>query len=987
MRNAHVPLRVGDLCHGYRVRRLADLPLLHGTYIELLHEPTGARHVHIARPDDNNVFAVTFPTIPSDSTGVAHILEHIVLSGSRRFPVRDPFFAMLPRSLATFMNAMTSETWTAYPFATRNEKDFYNLLDVYLDACFFPNLDEYSFLQEGHRLEFTDPDDSSTPLRYTGVVYNEMKGAMATAPNRMARAVAEALFPDLPYAFNSGGEPRHIPELTAEALRRFHAEHYHPSNAYFYTYGDLPLETTLERIEDTVLSHFEHRAIDVRIPDQPTFPAPRAVAAPYPLAAAENDGRKSQVLVAWRTVPVADSFATLAFEVLEDVLLGSEAAPLRRALIESRLGKALADGTGFDTATREAVFAAGLKDIAAADAEAVEELILTTLRRLVAEGLDPELVDGAMHGVEIDSREVSNAGAPYGLKLLFSIAGAYLYDGDPQQALLLEENLARLAAERSKGRFFEDLIDRTLLQNPHRVRILLTPDDQLTAREEAEEAQRAAAVRERLTDEEVSRIVARAQELRVRQQSPGDVSCLPTLTLGDIPVEYERIPQEMQALDGGCLGLFAQPTNGLTYVDIAFDVAHLSDEELELLPVLAYVLPRLGAGRYDHIQMAARVNRFTGGIGASVGLRTAPDDLARQERGFSLHGSALYRNHAALLDILADFLTGLHFEPDHLADLFGQYRASLESRILSAGHLYSIALADAQLSPQGSLRERLSGLSQLAVARRLASLTPQELATTVEHLEHLRDAVFRRGAVNACVTSEEAQLPALGDSVGGLVRSLSADGSREPHPPAKADTTPAAGGCRAVARTAAVPVAYVARVFRTVPFTHPDAPALMVLGNYLRATHIHREVREKGGAYGGRSMSQPENGLFVFMSYRDPQLVATLRAFSSAIDFVLRQKPSERTLTEAILESAGDVDPLLSPDTKGRDRFFSDLAGYTLERRTAFRRQLLAVRADDLVRVAEAYLRDGDAVAAIGGEELITKANAELDGWFEVSPV
>ncbi len=699
MRNAQVSLRVGDACHGYVVRRFADLPLLHGTFVELVHEGTGARHLHISRPDDNNVFAVSFPTIPRDSTGVAHILEHIVLSGSRRFPVRDPFFAMLPRSLATFMNAMTSDVWTTYPFATRNAKDFYNLLDVYLDACFFPNLDEFSFLQEGHRLEFAQPGDPSSPLRFKGVVYNEMKGAMATAPSRMEHAIGQALFPDLPYAFNSGGDPREIPNLTSEALRRFHADHYHPSNAYFYTYGDLPIEETLARIESTVLRRFDRREVDTSIPDQPSFDAPRVFEASYPLASIENDGQKSQVLVAWRTVHSADSFLTLAFEVLEDVLLGSEAAPLRRELIESRLGKALADGTGLDIGPREAVFAAGLKDIAAADAPLVEELILDVLRRLAVEGLDPDLVDGAMHGVEIASREVSNAGAPYGLKLLFHIAAAYLYGGDPKRALLLEEDLAQLAAERSRGRFFESLIERYLLDNPHRVRILLSPDEGLTAREEAEEAQRAAAVRQRLSGEEVGQIIATAEELESRQRSPGDVSCLPTLTLADIPVEYEDIPNETRSIDTGVLGLFPQPTNGLTYVDIEFD-------ELELLPVLAYMLPRLGAGRYDHIEMAARISRFTGGIRAAAGLRTSPNQLGSQKRGFSVRGSALFRNHGALVDILFDLVTGLRFDADHLADLLGQYRAGLESRIVSAGHLYSIALADAQLSPEGRTLER-----------------------------------------------------------------------------------------------------------------------------------------------------------------------------------------------------------------------------------------------------------------------------------------
>src|SRR6476661_212094 len=305
---------------GYTILRKERLDRLEGSYLELEHERTGARHLHVECPDDNNSFAVFFPTVPHDSTGVAHILEHVVLAGSHKYPVRDPFFSMTRRSLATFMNAFTSADWTMYPFSSRNKKDFKNLLDVYLDATFFPRLDEDSFKQEGIRFEFEDPADPNSGLRYKGVVYNEMKGALASPQAAVQKIVGEAMFPGLTYSYISGGDPEHIPDLTWEHLRNFHAVHYHPSNAYFYTYGDQPLKETLEAIEKNALQHFERIDVDTSIPDVKRFAKPIHAVEPYPATAGEDNSRKAQALVAWVTAPTGDSFQLLAMKVLSEVL-------------------------------------------------------------------------------------------------------------------------------------------------------------------------------------------------------------------------------------------------------------------------------------------------------------------------------------------------------------------------------------------------------------------------------------------------------------------------------------------------------------------------------------------------------------------------------------------------------------------------------------------------------------------------------------------
>jgi presequence protease len=458
-------LAVGSTIGDYTVLRTAALPHLNGTYIELEHSRTGAKHIHIACPDENNAFSVTFPTIPQDSTGVAHILEHTVLTGSQRYPVRDPFFSMIPRSLSTFMNALTYPAFTSYPFSTRNAKDFQNLLEVYLDANFFPFLRENSFKQEGWRYEFSELENPDSPLEFKGVVYNEMRGANSSVARVMYKAMAKAMLPDTTFANDSGGQPDHIPNLTWQELRAFHARHYHPSNAYFMTYGNLPLKATLETIETNVLAHFERLEVDSSIPNQPRRSSPIRVTEAYAIAAGEPLERKAQVLVSWLTDFIGDGFKVLCWRVLSEVLLANAASPLRKALIESGIGSALADGTGYND-YREIIFSAGLKDVNAEDAEKIENLIMGTLEQLVQSGIDPDLIDAAIHQLEIEAREVSDSGSPYGLKVMFRALDAYLYGGDPLGTLLFDLDIQRLESERAKGGFFEGIIRREILEKP-----------------------------------------------------------------------------------------------------------------------------------------------------------------------------------------------------------------------------------------------------------------------------------------------------------------------------------------------------------------------------------------------------------------------------------------------------------------------------------------------------------------------------------------
>ena len=968
---------------GYTILRRERLDRIEGSYLELEHERTGARHLHVECPDDNNSFAVFFPTVPKDSTGVAHILEHVVLAGSQKFPVRDPFFSMTRRSLATFMNAFTSADWTMYPFSSRNKKDFNNLLEVYLDAAFFPRLDEDSFKQEGIRFEFEDPTDPNSGLRYKGVVYNEMKGALASPQAAVQKIVGEAMFPGLTYSYISGGDPEHIPDLTWEELRKFHATHYHPSNAYFYTYGDQNLEETLAAIEENALKHFDRIEVDTSIPDVKRFNKPVKAVEPFPASKDEDNGKKAQALVAWVTVHTGDSFQLLAMKVLAEVLLGNAASPLRKALIDSKLGTAMADGSGLQDDYRETVFGAGLKDIAQNDAEKVERVVLDTLERLANDGVDQTQVDAAIHHLEFEKRERSNAGFPYSLKVLFTALAPYYYGGDPYDALNFDADLARLEKDRNEGRFFENLIQAELLDNPHRGLLTVVPDTELEEKKRNRELERLATIERSLTEADRARIVAEAARLKKEQDAKQDLSTLPTLELIDIPMKFEDVPSRDTAVGAARVEFFPQPTNGVTYIDIRSDFSALTPDEKDLLPLFGRVLTQAGAAGQDYVEIAKRIASYTGGVGAAAQVQPL---AAREDylQSFMVSGKALDRNAKPFIDLLTDLAAHLEIETGRLKEIIAETATRLESSIANLGFQFAILLAQSKLNSEGAMNDRLQGIGMLHVMRNLARLDESGLQDVITRLDAIRGKLFRSDSITVVVTCEESMVETLKGHLTGFVTAL----------PGPKDGVAGANGVPAKpppldpvreARTAPLPVAFNIRTFKTVRYQHPDAPVLLVLSNYVRDTFLHKELREKGGAYGAYAQANSGGGNFYFGSYRDPNIVRTYDTYDLAVRWVIDTDIDAEALKEAILGACGDVDPLESPDIKGRREAINRLTGFTRAEREKFKQRLLSTTAADLQRVAKSYLELPSPIqATVAGADLIEAARKERPDLFEV---
>lgn len=978
---------------GYEIKRVAEIKGLQSFFYELEHIRTGSRHIHVSRDDRDNTFSVAFKTVPRDSSGVAHILEHIVLCGSRKYPVRDPFFSMLKRSLNSFMNAFTASDWTMYPFSTPNARDYYNLADVYLDATFFPLLEPLSFKQEGHRLELLTPngnqDSDDWELGFQGVVYNEMKGAMSSPPQVMARSLLKALYPDTIYRFNSGGDPAVIPDLTFEQLQAFHRQHYHPSNASFYTYGNLPLQPHLEFIEQTVLQHFEHIAPNTEVTPQPRWSTSREATFYYPLQPTDPTDdltRKSQVCLAWLMADITATPDILTLALLEQILLGNAASPLRKALLDSQLGSALCDGTGFDADNRDSLFVCGLKDVAVTDAPIIEAIILDTLKDLVHKGIPAEMVDSALHQIEFNRKEITHTPYPFGIKLLLNFAGSWFHGAEVLPILEFDTLINLLRQKVQHPDFLLTCLEKFFLHNTHRVRFVLAPDPTLAETTRQELKEKLATLKARLTPADIKQLKAESAALQSRQESAQDLSCLPTLHKSDIPPEVERLPAISQAQWPG-LVIYDQPTAGIFYLNTVLGLNALSPDRLPLLPFFSYAFTRMGTREHDYAVMSQRMAGSTGGIGLGVQPRTGFAEAQQCLPLVSFNGKCLERNLTPMLDIMAELATAADFSNHtRLKHLLLEYKAGLETAVVQNGHQLALLLAARAFSPTAALKANWQGVYQLRFMKSLTrqvteSQTAQQeaaLARIAADLTDIKDQLFGAGGLQSAITGETAALQQATDHLfkaypqilpaGAEQRLISLEVPVDQALPYEGWETSST-------------VSFVAACHPVARLTHPDAPALAVISKMVRSLYLHQEIREKGGAYGGFAVYDSEDGVFGLGSYRDPHITRTLRVYAGALDFIHQARWSEADLEEAVLQVCAVLDKPQTPAEAARRSFYRRVLSLTDDQRQRYKTALLALTTNDIRKVAERYFNPETTlpgIAVISGPQQLAAANAEL---------
>lgn len=970
--------------HAFELLRREVVSSLNVVVEEYEHSTTRARHLHLHADNSNNAFLVAFPTVPQDATGVAHILEHTVLCGSERYPVRDPFFMMMRRSLNTFMNALTGSDWTAYPFATQNRKDFDNLLKVYLDAVFFPRLDPLDFAQEGHRVEFARPDDPDSELVYKGVVYNEMKGAMSAPTSQLWQELQSQLFPTTTYHYNSGGDPAVIPELSYEQLKAFHGRHYHPSNGYFLTYGSFPVEEHQALMDNWALSRFGCQPMDFSIPDERRYDAPIRVQTAYPLAADEGTAAKTHIVLGWLLGKGADLRAALESHLLTGVLLDNSASPLRKALETTALGSAPSELCGLEDSLREMAFACGLEGSEAERGDAVEQLVLGVLEEVAQRGVPLPQVESVLHQLELSQREIGGGRFPYGLQLMMRVLPAMLHGGDPIACLNIDPVLAALREDIKSEDFIKEKVRSLLLDNPHRVRLTMVPDVGLGARRIAGERARLAAIKVAMSKPQIAGVIEQARMLKARQETEDDPELLPKVGLQDIPAHLPIPEGHGDTVAGAPVTWFYVGTNGLTYQQLVVDLPHLDQDLVDDLPLFCILMSEVGCGELDYLQAQTWQAAVSGGISARASIRGHVSDIQRIGAYFVLGGKALVRNQGSLAQLVRETFLKVRFdELVRLRELVSQTRAGQEARVTDHGHVLAMAAATAGMGPCGALAHRWDGLEGLRRLKRFddALEDNKALEAFALRLERIQDALCRARRQMLVVSEADQREPirmalerdwgpvaeGAGEAVGGFV----------PQP---------VGFTVKQGWATTTEVNFCAKAYPTVSQDHLDAPALSVLGPFLRHGFLHRVIREQGGAYGVGAGYRPDTGSFGFSSYRDPRLAETVADFDRALDWLVSRNHPFRLLEEAILSVISDIDRPDSPAGEASGTFFGGLHGRDAVQRRRFRQAILDVTLEDIKRVSGNYLTpEAASIAVVSNHETLAAQGVSLG--LEIEPL
>ncbi len=944
---------------------------------EYRHKKTGAAHFHLNADHDENVFLVALRTVPMDDTGVAHMLEHTALCGSKHYPVRDPFFMMIRRSLNSFMNAFTSSDWTAYPFASQNRKDFNNLLDVYLDAVFFSRLHELDFRQEGWRVEFEQADDPDSELVYKGVVFNEMKGAMSSPTSALWQETTKKLFPTTTYHYNSGGDPEHIPDLSYQQLKAFYETHYHPSNAVFMTFGDIPAVEHQARFDDRALKHFERLDKVIEVADEQRYSEPQAFEARYALDAAEQ-GDRTHIVMAWLLGRSIDTLENLRSNLMTSVLLDNSAAPLLNALETSDLGSAPSPLCGLEDSNREMAFMAGLEGSKPENAEALQKLVLDVLQQVAQDGVPQDRIDAALHQLELNQREIKGDHYPYGLQLILNGLSPAIHRGDPVAALNLDAALAQLREEVKEPQFIQNLVKRNLLDNAHRIRLVMKPDTHLAQEREQNEKQRLAAIKAGMSAADKTATVELAAKLAERQAQEDDPGILPKVTLADVPADI-HVPQSDRARLGAArLTRYGQGTNGLAYQQLILDLPSLGDNELNVLPQYLNMVTELGVGERDYRETQAWQDAVSGGVSISTRIRPHKSDPQTVMGKTILSGKALLRNHEAMTDLLRQTLESARFdEHERIRELVAQSRIRNENSVTGRGHMLAMQAASAGFSGLADMNHRLHGLEGI---RRLKALDDSlndkaRVHDLADAMAGLHDRLRRNSGEFLLIAEQEALDSLTAQMEKHWSNSLSA-------PSGDAFSLAAISEQRQQCWITNTQVNFCARAYPAVPSSHPDAPALAVLGGFLRNGFLHTAIREQGGAYGGGAVYDADIAAFRFFSYRDPRLAQTLADFDRAIDWLQSNKHDPQALEEAILGVISGIDKPGSPAGEARKAYFSDLFGRDAEFRRQYRRSILDVTLEDLKRVGETWLKPENASTAVithaGNQDIAEKSGLEI---------
>jgi Zn-dependent M16 (insulinase) family peptidase len=955
-----------------------DIPEINSKAKLYVHEKTGARLISVANSDENKAFGITFRTPPATSNGIAHIMEHSVLCGSRKYPAKEPFIELAKSSLNTFLNAMTYPDKTTYPVASTNLKDFYNLIDVYLDAVFYPLIPERTLQQEGWHYEIESPD---APLTFKGVVFNEMKGNYSSPDGLLSEYSQHSIFPDILYSLDSGGDPLVIPDLTYAEFKHFHQTYYHPSNAYIWFYGDDPEEERFRILEDW-LKDFDKQDPQSAIPLQARFDAPRHEVHHYD--SGETEDPKSYTNLNWMLDEIPDPETSLGLGILSHILTGTPASPLRKALMDSGLGEDLTGG-GMDEDFRQVKYSVGMKGVLSENTAKVEELILTTLAQLTS-GIDVDTIAASVNTVEFHLREQNTGRFPRGLSLMLGALTSWIYDRDPLEALAFEAPLTSIKERVAKGgKYFEGLIQKYLLDNPHRAAVVLEPDPNVNKQREEIENERLARAKAAMSQAEIEKVIADVAELKHHQETPDTpeaLASIPSLSLNDLDKQIKTVPIEVSKLEGAQFLYHDLFTNGIAYLDLGFDLHSVPQDLLPFVGLLGRALLELGTEKEDFVKLTQRIGRSTGGIHSGT-ITSTIRESSQSALWFMLRSKAVVSQTPELLAILKDVLLSAKLDnPERFKQIVLEEKAGAESGLIPGGHGVVHGRLSARFSEADWVREQIGGLDHLFFLRQLAEDVEKDWAGVLAKLESLRGTLINRSAMLVNLTLDEANWQRIQPQLADFTRAMPS----ATFTPQRWDRKPVSVN---EGLTIPAQVNYVGKGASLYAQGYEPDGSIHVIGKYLGTTWLWDKIRVQGGAYGGFSTFNQNSGVFTYLSYRDPNVLATLDNYDNTVKFLRDLDLSESELKKSIIGTIGDFDAYLLPDAKGYQSMVRHLTHYTDGIRQQTRDEVLGASVQDFKQFADVLQRVAEhgEVVVLGSAEAIHKANAEKGQFLEVKKV
>ena len=963
----------------YEIVQSRDLSDLSSKGTLLRHKKSGARVLLMENDDENKVFAIGFRTPPSDSTGVPHIMEHSVLCGSKNFPAKDPFVELVKGSLNTFLNAMTYPDKTVYPVASCNDKDFQNLMHVYMDAVFYPNIYQHEeiFRQEGWSYKMDSLEDD---LAYNGVVYNEMKGAFSSPEGVLDRVVLNTLFPDTSYANESGGDPEVIPELTYEQFLDFHRRYYHPSNSYIYLYGDMDMEEKLAWMDEKYLSHFDAKEVKSEIPYQKPFAETLDIVHEYPVL--DGDPLENNAYLSYNMVIGSglDVKLNVAFSVLEYALLDAPGAPVKQALLDAHIGKDVYGS--YEDGILQPFFSIVAKNADENEKEKFLSIIRGTLEDIVKNGMDQKALEAGINYFEFRFREADFSSFPKGLMYGIDVFDSWLYDENKPfaylQQLAIYDELKKLAKEG----YFENLIQTYLLDNTHASIVTLIPKTGLAAENDAKTAEKLQKYKESLSKEEIEKIIADTKELAAYQEEEESEEVLETIPLlkrSDIKRESVKLYNDEHEVDGTTVLHHNVFTNGIGYLSLLFDTKNVPNDLIPYMGVLKSVLGYVDTEHYTYGELFNEINAQTGGINCGLQVFRIPENDDDCRRMFGIRAKFLYDKLDFVMKMIEEILNTSRLDDEkRLHEIISSMKSGLQNRLSSAGNATAVMRAASYYSPMSNFQDRIAGIGFYQLLKDLDENFDEKKAELIKNLQTLMKYIFRKENLTVSYTADETGYAPLEEKIAAFKENLYTDevepGSIVYDFEQKNEAFQTSGQ-----------VQYVALCGNFEREGYDYTGALRILRVMLSYDYLWINIRVKGGAYGCMSGFKRSGESFL-VSYRDPHLKRTLEVYKGVPDYIRAFEADEREMTKYIIGTISNKDVPRTPQMQGsisKCAYFSRVTEEMLQKE---RDQILGARKEDiqaLSAIVEAVLSD-EQICVVGSETAISKAE---DVFMEVKPL